>query len=149
MKTRHVRISSRRAPAGLVFLFVLAIFGCGRPMGTVTGTVRYKGEPLPAGTVTFYGANEQSAVAYIKEDGTYEATKVPLGPMKVTVTTPSAPPTAEQAAKNPMLKKKNYTPPEVHIVPIPPRYGDPAKSGLSLEVIEGPQPYDIELKELP
>src|SRR5438105_417363 len=84
----------RRPKAGLVFLLLLAIPGCGggRTTTTVTGTVSYQGKPLPVGTVRFYGSNDQVASGLIGDDGSYEAKDVPLGLVKVAVTTPPPPP---------------------------------------------------------
>src|SRR5437867_840717 len=86
--------SDWHAKAGLVPLLLLALFGCNdgrRATGTVTGTVSYQGKPLPTGKVSFYGPNDQVASAFIEEDGSYEAQSVPLGAVKVAVSTPPPP----------------------------------------------------------
>ena len=143
--------SGWHAKAGLLLLLVLPISGCGggRPSGTVTGTVTYKGAPLTTGKVIFYGANNQVASAAIGDDGKYEAIKVPLGPVKVAVDTP--PPPSAAAVKAAKAGKKRFergnpiTVPE-NTVSIPAKYANPEQSGFSLTVKEGSQPYDIDLK---
>jgi hypothetical protein len=146
----HKRVVFCRA-FSVPVLFLLALAGCSRngPSGVVTGKVSYKGETLTAGIVAFnLPGGQEGKSAPISADGTYKAEGVPLGQVVVTVTTPTAqPPTAEQAAKNPFLKKKGYVPKQgVKVVSIPPKYSKPALSDLRLTVHEGTQPFDIDLK---
>ena len=134
----------------ILLALACAISGCshGPPAGTVTGTVRYKGEIVPAGKVTFFGPSNQAASAPINPDGTYTPTDVPLGSVKVIVNTPRPAAEMKKAAKQ--MKKRfgkgiEY-PESVDSVSVPDKYGDPAKSPLGLTVKEGSQPYDIEMK---
>jgi hypothetical protein len=139
------------ARAGLLSWLLLANSGCGAgPIaGMVTGTVAYRGQPLPAGKVSFYGSNEQIASALINDEGSYQATNVPLGAVKVAVSTPlPPPPEIEKAAKEGKRRfgKGNLIQPPQRTVSIPAKYNDPAKSGLVLMVTEGSQVFNIELK---
>jgi hypothetical protein len=132
-------------------LFLLVICGCGRsgpPLGTVTGKVSYKGTTVPAGTVAFFGANDQVASTHINSDGSYTATKVPIGTVKVTVTTPASTAELKKAAKQSKRRfgKGVEFPETLDTVSVPPQYSNPAKSGLGLTVKEGYQPFDIDLK---
>lgn len=68
-------------------LLVLAPLGCGRSTGTVTGTVSLEGKPLPAGQISFVPASGPAVSAPINKDGTYTASGVPTGEVKVTVET--------------------------------------------------------------
>jgi hypothetical protein len=149
MRFPHRTFSGWHLCTGLLVIFALATGGCGGrpPTGTVTGTVHYRGQIVPAGKVTFYGPNNQTASAVIKEDGTYAATDVPLGEVKVAVTAPKPGPKKEVADKSPLLKQKGYVaPPTVSAVAIPPGYNDPVRSPLKLTVTEGSQPFDIDMK---
>jgi hypothetical protein len=138
-----------RVRAGLVVFLGLMISGCGgRPGGTVTGTVTYQGKRVPAGTVTFFGADDQTPVSVpIDSDGTYTATKVPLGSVKVAVSTPLPPPPEAPGDDKPKRRfgKGKIMPSKVNVVSVPTLYSDPARSGLSLTVKEGSQPFDIKL----
>ena len=133
--------------AALLVLLVMALAGCGRPKGTVTGKVSYNGEVVPSGTVVFYGKGDESSQAPIGPDGTYEATKVPLGEVKVTVTTPPPPdPSAvEKAKNNPMIKERGVTIKQDKVVTVPRKYNQPGTSGIILTVTQGSQSFDITL----
>jgi hypothetical protein len=140
----------------LLFAGALAVVGCGRSSGTVTGTVTYKGAPLKGGSVVFIpptGGEAATVSAQIGEDGTYTAEKVPVGDVKVTVDTSylkpartsaaphmqySAPPGHENPNKSSGNSGANY-------VPIPPKYADPAQTPLKCTVKSGSQKYDIPL----
>jgi hypothetical protein len=107
--------------------------------------VSYQGTPLPAGNVIFYGPDNQVANAPIKADGTYKATDVPLGAVKVAVTTPA--PTSQRMDKAlTKMKKGHGASAEAPTVSLPVKYRDPAQSGLALTVTGGSQPFDIELR---
>jgi hypothetical protein len=114
--------------------------------------VSYKGETVTAGMVAFYGAGDKVASAPIGPDGTYEATDVPTGHVKVSVTTPPPhdPNAAERAKSSPMLVDKGIDIKQlqqrVKVVPVPRKFNLPGTSGISLTVNEGSQPFDIELK---
>jgi hypothetical protein len=133
--------------SSVLFLFLLVLGGCGQPKGQVTGKVTYKGELLRTGTVAFFGPGDQTDSAPIGSDGTYKASKVPMGDVKVTVSTPAPGPTVEQAKKNPMMRRKNFVPKtDEKTISIPKKYSDPSRSQLSLTVTQGSQPFDIDLK---
>jgi hypothetical protein len=129
------------AAVGLAF-----VVGCGPklpPTGEVYGKVTYKEKAVTAGTVKFTPAGGGDPVTTeLGADGSYRATGVPLGPMKVSIET---------------LHFKNLTPPpkgmekqmggsRLHYVPIPDRYEKAATSDLSVDVSEGKKEWNIELK---
>jgi hypothetical protein len=146
----RLALTSKHFLIATAFVFLIALPGCGRlvnkPKGKVIGKVTYKGEPVPSGTVTFYGPDNDASSAPIGQDGSYQASAVPVGDVAVTVTTPQPGPTPQQAAKNPILVRKNYKGTTEKSVTIPTKYGRPGSSGLRLTVSEGSQPYDIALK---
>ena len=140
------------ARVGLLLLFVVANFGCGGgPIAaTVTGTVTYRGDPFLREGCLSSAPTTRSPDAIINTDGSYEAQNVPLGPVKVAVTTPLPPPPEIQKAakegKRRFGKGNVIQVPTNNVVPIPVKYNDPAKSGLSLTVTQDTQPFLIELK---
>ena len=119
-------------------LAVLA--GCGPagpPMGEVTGTVTYKGQPLVTGDVLFVPetANLPYAQARIAEDGTFQmqteehGNGVPVGKYQVMITS-----------------LKDLGPENGMLALIPARYSSTAESGLTAEVVDGENTVDFALK---
>jgi hypothetical protein len=140
----------------LILLLTLGVTGCGRT-GTVSGTVRYKGQLLPLGLIVFYNAeNKQVASAPIQPDGSYEATKVPAGPVTIAVTTPRPISSKQEKQAESMVKKmkggqvkmSNAEAQELlsKSIPIDLKYADPTQSGITTEVTGGSQTYNIDLK---
>lgn len=148
-----------------VFVFftsaMLWAAGCGGSGGTVTGTVTFKGEPIPSGNVMFYPDSGAPMVTAPIMDGQYTAEKVPTGSAKVAITSmffegqPSSP------MMNPNMRNKTVpskaVPPEAQKafeestqmkkgVKIPERYLDPKQSGLTYTVKSGKQTKDFQLE---
>jgi hypothetical protein len=123
----------------LTLFLVATLAGCGGPkVGQVSGTVTYQNKPLPNGTVTFLGPDNKGDSANI-DNGSYTASKVPVGSCKVTVST-----SASSGAPKPVAVPGVPPPPEA--VPIPGKYSKPESSGLTLEVKTGGQTFDIPLQ---
>jgi hypothetical protein len=111
----------------------LALAGCtGGGRGDISGVVKYKGEPLPGGTILFYGQPKGQWSGEIKEDGSYTVTGVPTGTAKIAII----------PAVNVNL---GGGAPQVKAVTIPPKYSDPEKSGLTCEVQGGAQNHPVTL----
>jgi hypothetical protein len=91
------------------------------------GQVTLDGRPFTAGNVVFVGS-AGSTVAEIQSDGSYRATNVPLGPVRVLLAA-SAPSGTARAGNGPK--------------PAPSRYRSADTSGLTLTVSSGANPYDI------
>ncbi|MFO0796223.1 MAG: carboxypeptidase-like regulatory domain-containing protein [Gemmataceae bacterium] len=73
---------------GAAFLFVaaFAVVGCGRPVGSVSGTVTYDGKALKGGGVAFVSTDGgESFAASITPEGTYKVPNIRGGSYKVTV----------------------------------------------------------------
>lgn len=126
-----------------------ASLGCGSKKATVSGTISYKGEKLGNGSVKFIGADKQAVVGSIRPDGTYSASAVPLGPVKIAVeTTPT-----RKATSGPTIGVKSpdmgaeFKGEAGKYVRIPDKYKDAEKSGLTYEVKPGSQTHDIDLSD--
>ncbi len=153
----------RLVPIALLLL-VLAP-GCGEERSapaSLKGTVKYRGEPVTAGTVTLHTENAGVYHLPIRPDGTYSGTDLPAGELVVTISTP--PPAhspeeyaegmpqvnAEQAKKmrSPRGGRDGTTPSvsQVHTVQIPYRYGDKNKSGLTVTLSKGKNTQDFDLE---
>jgi hypothetical protein len=134
---------SRRGILGLVLPAVLAAGGCGR-RGEVHGTVTYRDQPLPAGTVTFLDEGGQAVGSAPITAGRYAVGPLPVGPLKVIVIT-SPPPTGKSTQQVPPPKGKSPGK-AVPVVVIPAKYGVPEQSGLTWTVRPGAQEYNIPLQ---
>ena len=126
-----------------VAVFSAILVGCGAsgpPTATVSGTVKYRGQPLTTGIVTVQNDQGQSGAAQIQADGSYKITNAPLGANKAAVAVlPAAPSGAKIASAG--APPRSAAP----AIKLPPQYSDPARSGLSIDV-KGNQTFDIDLK---
>ena len=139
----------------LLELFVLVVAGCSGGKGDVSGQVKFKGEPLPNGRVTFVcqaGTKEVFSSEIL--NGRYAISGIPAGLVRITVETfPPAPattlPTKIPGGIPPNIKgmpPPGAPPPAPgKYVAIPPRYGNVKESGLSYTVTTGQQEHDITL----
>jgi hypothetical protein len=150
--------------AGITLVLLLA--GCGSrepPTGVVSGTVSFKGKPLPEGVVTFINEEEGRIANGAIKDGQYEVPNAPVGPCGIEVTvntgqTPASFNAASRGRREMAMKRARENGQDVsdsaptapqekrNVVSIPGRYGRAKTSGLKLTVAEGQQTYDIELK---
>lgn len=169
----HKQARFRMLRIGLLILPLgLMAAGCGSSQGTVSGKVTYKGAIVKGGTVRVVPEKGSPATGDIQEDGTYKISHVPTGPAKVSVETDSMKPNKPQSPQAQgaaaMYKNMPKGPPpgepgsdmdasksiaggrekgdEKRYVEIPARYNDSNKSGLTLTVKGGSNPFDIELK---
>jgi hypothetical protein len=146
---------TRCSLAGLslfLLLFTLLAGGCQRSLvgeeADVSGTVFYKGKPLPGGHIKIASPKGHIVVAIIDPQGHYQC-RAPVGEVQI-------------AVENRMLKMKqsDQLPPpmpagapkpnedSVHgtYVPLPEKYHAFETSGLQYKVKKGPQTYDIHLE---
>jgi hypothetical protein len=115
---------------------VLLASGCGIGYGDVSGTVKYNGAPVAGGTITFYDSTGQPVSGEIKSDGTYAVKHVATGLARITVVAPLN-------IEFPGMGGAKTGEPKPQ--PLPPKYGDPEQSGLTLDVHTGSQTKDIPL----
>ena len=126
--------------AALALLAAAALAGChsNKPL-TITGTVTYKGQPLPSGIVRFFFGTDRQSMATVEPDGTFAATDVPPGPVKVTVE-----PDPQAAKHRTMGGGANEPAPKP--VKLPPKYADPATSGLEYTISPGANNLEVKLE---
>jgi hypothetical protein len=141
-------------PLGVVLLSLLFCAGCGQKTGTLKGKVTLNGTPLPSGTVTVYGGKNDSITrnGEISSDGTYRIDKVPVGKVKITVSSAETPDLgqlggAEVDVKDAKALNKPQQGGKKKAVPIPGKYGNNESSGLTAEVKSGEETTkDLELQ---
>jgi hypothetical protein len=143
-----------------ISLIMAAFAGClgrSQPTGTVTGQVTYKGKPLPAGClVTFVSQQGVAALGTVDASGRYQVVfagkpEVPALEYNVSVTYPGVlgPEMTDEderkfMAGDPATVAKFSR--KVPTAPIPQKYADEFKSGLSFQIKEGPNTFDIDLQ---
>ena len=114
-------------------------FGCGgEKEAEVTGIVRFEGEPVKSGAISFYPVDGKSRTSGSEiHDGEYRA-KVPYGAMIVRIN-------AAKVVGKRKLYENNPKSPEVDITAeaLPARYND--KSELKLEANEAKIKRDFDL----
>lgn len=120
----------------------LLLTGCSPGPGRITGHVTFKGAALPSGSVTFHAADGNAYGSALAPDGTFAVEGVPPGPARVTVTShPHVP-------KGLLGKDRNKAAgvEAAKFVPIPERYGQADRSGLTCPVKGGAQTCDLPLE---
>jgi len=122
---------------GLAICALVAV-GCdGSKFADVSGTVTVDGKPVETGSITFVPADGLSSTAGGEiKDGKYSV-KVPVGMMKVSISSPKA-----------IGKKKLYATPDspegtLYAEALPERYNE--KTELTLDVKSGSNPKNWEL----
>ena len=143
------------------FIVMLALVpGCGPKAGDVTGSVVYKDKPVTSGTVTMVGKDGNPVQTEIKEDGKYELRGVPVGEVRIAVSSPSLTPQKggrkieridpntgekletkglEEGLPGTELQRKTWR-------AIPLKYSDITQSDLKHTVTPGPNTYEIRLE---
>lgn len=139
-------------------MFLLAgCLGKSRPTGTVSGKVSYKGKAVAAGClVTFVSEQGFAALGTVDAAGTYQLRlagkpEIPALKYNVSVTSPgvSGPEMSDEderklMAGDPETIAKFSGRPQA--AALPRKYADEFNSGLSYEIKEGANTFDIELK---
>jgi hypothetical protein len=136
-----------------VLLVVVGLFFLGKPKGTVTGRVTFRGRPVMYGAVVLVGKDGIAAAGRIETDGTYTVEKAPVGEVSVGVV--SKDPvyvhrvtvlkntreqvTAAALAPPPGVDRRKW-------MPLPQQYEDPTSSGLSTTIRKGTNEFDINLR---
>jgi hypothetical protein len=128
----------KRAAAVLVLVVLLA--GCGG-RGNVSGTVKFDGQPLSGGTITFYDSRNGSQSSAIGKDGAYSVSGLAAGPVKVSLAVPL--PISFVARSMPGGGEP--TPPPVQAPPLPAKYLDASTSELGFELARGDQKKNFDL----
>lgn len=146
----------------LPLLLVILVSGCQsknpNAPAQVGGTVKYKGQPLKGGKVTFHTLEGLGLSAVIRDDGTYTISDIPADDFKISVETESINPATNkpQDYSQGGHKSQAYNPPgapanagkgpdPANYVKIPEKYSKPDTSGLSVTLKPGKNWKDIDM----
>jgi hypothetical protein len=130
-------------PRAIGILPLLLALGCGAARGDLAGKVTYKGKALRFGSVSVVGGDGIPITDSIREDGTYLVRDIPVGAIKIAVTS------RDPAVSQPKARKKGEVLPKgdrTGWFAIPEKYGDFEKSALTFTLSRGANARDIELK---
>lgn len=120
-------------------LTALAVCGCSPATTDVSGTVTYQGKPLPAGSVTLVDSSGAVHQAQIQADGKFTVPNVPVGSVRVAVSTPKA-----NRGKPSPFGGEPPPPPPAGTPELPMELANPDTSGLTGTVTAG-QPLNINI----
>ncbi len=146
----------RRIIAALIGLLLLV--GCGgqSKKGGLSGTIKYKGQPVNGATLTLYpasGAGEGIPII-VAQDGTFSSTDIPAGDYKVVVEpsagsagTPSLKGVAADKQAEAQRKLQQAEGGSAPTIPFPDKYKQPTTTDLRITVAKGQQKQDLELKD--
>lgn len=129
----------------------LALTGCGRSVGSVSGKVTHQGKELKGGSVSFVSTDGgQSFASGITEQGTYSVPNIHSGDYKVVVETSSLRSTPSgkpgPAGRTPSAQAiKNAAPPKDAVIPegyTPSSPADMAAVTMKKRYVEIPEKYE-------
>jgi hypothetical protein len=112
------------------------VCGCGGK-ATVSGKVSYQGRTVTYGSVLILGSDKKTRFGVIQPDGSYTVEGVTPGAVKIGVISRDP---AKPASKVPASARATPT-----WFPLPPKFEDPATSGIVGTVGSGRVKHDIEL----
>ena len=135
----------------ILALLVVALTGCGKATGDVTGIVKFKGQPLKGGSVMFVDGSGALVQTEIGTDGKFTAQKVNVGNNKIAVHYVDN--RINEYAQEIASRGKGSVQPMTNMpkldtsdmITLPEQYSTPEKSGLSLDVKKGQNSYDIDI----
>jgi hypothetical protein len=151
--TKEMSGPIRLAGYALVLLFVcMALTSCSEvePLettnATLEGSVTYQGKPVPyalvivASPTADVGAKTTTADA----DGKYSMADVPLGAVQIGVNT--APARGMMMGKMMSKQKGASAGSAPQVVDVPEKFSKPSSSGITTNIVEGPNTFNVELK---
>jgi hypothetical protein len=155
-------MTKRRLLPALPLLLVL-LAGCthGPTVARVSGTVKYRGAPVSAGTIAFHPAAGGYYFVSLEPDGTYAVPDVPVGEAAVTIETESANPKTHPAPEQYGANRGHKSPvgpgpggaapptqaPKGAYVKIPAKYAQKETSKLTVTLTGGAQTQNFDLAD--
>lgn len=140
--------------AAVLLLGLVVVVGCGSdrlPLGDVSGTVTYDGQPLEKGSITFEVTGVRSATGKIVNGEIVEVTTfeagdgAPVGKARVAISSvEEGPPAEEEVPDSPDAPGSTGGMP-VYKSLIPTKYANPETSGLTAVVEDGDNALTFEL----
>jgi hypothetical protein len=115
--------------------------GKARATTTVTGQVTYRGAPVTVGAIYFHGQDNQVAMGTIGADGTFTATDVPVGEVRVSLQV------RDPVAYGQQLGKPGKTGADPgRVTSVPAKFADPKTSGVKYVIESGMTNLEVKLE---
>lgn len=132
MTARLSTVTGNWKAALALFAALAVLTGCSGPkrLASLSGKVTYKGKPVSVGAVYFHGPAGELAMGNLKEDGSFVATDLPIGEVRVSLKVQDPGIYAQQLKSPPSLdpgKSENGD----RVTSLPNKFADPASSGLA------------------
>jgi hypothetical protein len=149
MKQRSVA-SHFRLPLGALLLATLLASGCGPRFGNIVGVVTYQGKPMRWGSVKVVWTGPpgptNAASATLNQDGSYEVGRIPAGnTAQICLNVPMIPMGGTLGGAKPAPELMRRLREKLGYVELPAKYTRLETSGLSLEVKQGVNVFNIDV----
>jgi len=148
MMTAYLSIGNMRLRlVVLLFAVVVALSGCSGPkrLASLTGKVTYKGKPVSVGAIYFHGQAGELAMGNLTEDGSFVATDLPVGEVRVSLKVQD-PGVYAQQLKGPQSLDKAKPKEGDKVTSIPNNFSDPATSGLVYTLTPSTTTLDVAIE---
>lgn len=127
---------------GCLFAFACVLSpGCakpGREVVTINGVVTYKGSLVIGGAIYLHSADNQVAMGAIHDDGTFTATEVPVGEVRVSFQFKDGGAAGGGGMYGGGAKPKGVT-------SLPEKYNDPNKSDLKYTITRDTKTLEVKI----
>lgn len=118
-----------------------------RKATTISGKITFNGQPVSVGAIYFHGEDDQVAMATINKDGSFTATDVPLGNIRVSLQVRDPGTYAKQlkeSGENPMTKDPAQA--TLGVTNIPSKYADAKTSGLVYPITSSTTTLEVKIE---
>jgi hypothetical protein len=149
MNSNHFPIRTTSwAILALIVVAMGVVIGCSSPkrLATLTGKVTYKGKPVSVGAIYFHGPADEMAMGNLQEDGSFTATDLPIGAVKVSLRVQD-PGVYAQKLKGQGASLEKPTAKDIDkVTSLPHQYSDPNTSGLTYTLTPTTTTLDITIE---
>jgi hypothetical protein len=120
--------------------------GKSRATTTVSGQVTYRGAPVTVGVIYFHGPDDQVAMGTIAVDGTFTATDVPVGAVRVSLQVRDPGVYGQQLGKGAANPPGKTGTDPVRVTSVPAKFADPQTSGVRYVIEPGMTNLEVKLE---
>jgi hypothetical protein len=115
-------------------------------LATLTGKVTYQGKPVSVGAIYFHGPAGEVAMGNLTDTGTFVATDIPVGEVRVSLRVQDPGVYSQQLQGAGGRGAKTRPKDEDKVTSVPAKYSDPATSGLAYTITPGLTALDVTIE---